>query len=287
MSAIIPVIFGEVLYDCFPDGAKHLGGAPFNVAWHLQAFGDEPLFISSVGYDENGREIIESMRQWGMNGEGVQISPYFATGQVNVSFNDGEPSYEIAHDRAYDYIYNEGLPDFSDAALLYHGTLALRQEASRQTLDKVLSQYELPVFLDVNLREPWWQKQQVSEWLQRARWVKLNQHELAELAPAGSDPQQRMEALQQQSDIELLVVTQGEQGVVARHQTGESWQVEPAAATEVVDTVGAGDAFSARLIHGLLHNEEIDVMLGAAQEFASRIVGLRGAVPASMDFYEE
>lgn len=286
MSATIPVIFGEVLFDAFPDGVKHLGGAPFNVAWHLQAFGDEPLFVSAVGLDDNGREIVAAMEAWGMSAEGVQISPHLATGRVNVRFKDGEPDYEIASDSAYDYIYSEGVPDLSAAALLYHGTLALRQEVNCRTLERMLIQHDLPLFLDVNLRAPWWRRGSVQEWLQRARWVKLNRHELAELAPSGDDLQQQMVSLQQRSGMELLVVTLGERGAIARGRKGRQWLVEPAAAADVVDTVGAGDAFSARLIHGLLHNEDIEGMLGAAQAFAGRIVGLRGAIPVSFEFYE-
>ncbi len=286
MSSVGPIIFGEVLFDTFPDGVKHLGGAPFNVAWHLQAFGDQPLFLSSVGNDENGDEIIRAMQQWGMSVADVQRTSEYSTGQVDVSFNDGEPAYDIATNRAYDNIATEQLPELVASKLLYHGTLALRNKESRNTLDRLLARQPIPVFLDVNLRAPWYQKTDVCEWLQRAYWVKLNQHELAELAPAGDTLQQQLEALQQQSDIELVVVTRGEQGAIARRRDGQQWQVQPAASISVVDTVGAGDAFTARLIHGLLHKEEVDAALLAAQAFASRIVAMRGAVPLAKDFYK-
>ncbi len=286
MNSVRLVIFGEVLFDQFPDGTKHLGGAPFNVAWHLQAFGDQPLLLSSIGNDENGQEIVRAMQQWGMEVAGLQCNAQCATGQVNVSFGgDGEPAYDIATDSAYDNIGVEALPDLAQATLLYHGTLALRSQVSRRTLDTLLSHQTLPLFLDVNLRAPWYQVADVRGWLQRARWVKLNQHELTELAPAGNDLQQRLEALQLQSDIELLVVTLGERGAIARRRDGQQWQVAPATSTTVVDTVGAGDAFTARLIHGVVHHEDIGEALVAAQAFASRIVALRGAVPLSKDFY--
>lgn len=285
MNRVMPVIFGEVLFDTFPDGVKHLGGAPFNVAWHLQAFGDQPLFLSSVGNDENGDEVIHAMQQWGMSVAGVQRTAQFATGQVNVSFTAGEPAYDIAVNSAYDNITAEAVPDVSHAPLLYHGTLALRNQLSCNSLDQLLARHALPLFIDVNLRAPWYQKSEVREWLQRAYWAKLNEHELAELAPSGDTLQQQLEALQQQSEIELVVVTCGERGAIARRRDGQQWQVEPAAAITVVDTVGAGDAFTARLIHGLLHQEETGATLVAAQAFASRIVALRGAVPLSKDFY--
>ncbi len=286
MNSVMPVIFGEVLFDQFPDGTKHLGGAAFNVAWHLQAFDDQPLLLSSIGDDDNGQEIVHAMQRWGMEVQGLQRNTQCATGQVNVSFSEGgEPAYVIATNSAYDNIGVEALPDLSQATLLYHGTLALRSQVSRCTLDQLLSRQALPLFLDVNLRAPWYQIEDVRGWLQRARWVKLNQHELLELAPAGDNLQQRIEALQQQSGIELLVVTLGERGAIARHRDAQQWQVAPSASTTVVDTVGAGDAFTARLIHGVLHHEDIGEALIAAQAFASRIVALRGAVPLSKDFY--
>ncbi len=87
----IPVIFGEVLFDRFPDGNSVLGGAPFNVAWHLQAFGARPLLISSVGDDELGAEIRQTMQDWGMDDSGLQTDAAHPTGTVEVSFNAGEP----------------------------------------------------------------------------------------------------------------------------------------------------------------------------------------------------
>ena len=222
-----------------------------------------------------------------MSVAGLQRSAQFATGRVNVSFNGGEPSYDIAIDSAYDNIATNVLPDLSNATLLYHGTLALRNGVSRNTFDELLTRYSLPLFVDVNLRAPWYQLDDVRGWLRRARWVKLNQHELAELSLSGGDLQHQLVALQQQNEIELVVVTCGDQGAIARRYDGEEWQVKPSTSTRVVDTVGAGDAFSARLIHGLLREEPVDVALDAAQQFASCIVAMRGAVPLTKDFYKE
>ena len=99
-----PCIFGEVLFDHFPDGTRVLGGAPFNVAWHLQAFGRRPRFISRVGRDPEGEAVREAMRTWGMDTTGLQTDPRQPTGRVSVLFDDGEPSYDIVHPCAYDAI---------------------------------------------------------------------------------------------------------------------------------------------------------------------------------------
>lgn len=78
-------LFGEVLFDHFPDGKQVLGGAPFNVAWHLQALGQAPLFISRVGTDPEGEQIRRSMDDWGMDLGGLQTDPALPTGRVSVS----------------------------------------------------------------------------------------------------------------------------------------------------------------------------------------------------------
>ena len=88
-------IFGEVLYDHFPDGQRVLGGAPFNVAWHLQAFGEAPLLLSRVGADPEGESVRRAMRDWGMDDAGLGTDPERPTGRVSVVFEGGEPRYDI------------------------------------------------------------------------------------------------------------------------------------------------------------------------------------------------
>ena len=80
-----PLVFGEVLFDHFPDGSRVLGGAPFNVAWHLQGFGLDPLVVTAVGADRTGREAVETMAAWGMSTEGVQVDRTHPTGRVTAA----------------------------------------------------------------------------------------------------------------------------------------------------------------------------------------------------------
>ena len=121
-------IFGEVLFDRFPDGKQVLGGAPFNVAWHLQAFGRAPYFVSRIGADPEGDSVRESMRNWGMDLAGLQTDDTHPTGRVDVRITAGEPSYDIVHPCAYDAI---APPGDVPGGLLYHGSLALRDARSR------------------------------------------------------------------------------------------------------------------------------------------------------------
>ncbi|MGD2083812.1 MAG: carbohydrate kinase [Chromatiales bacterium] len=284
-DAIRPVIFGEVLFDRFPDGSRVLGGAPFNVAWNLQAFGLDPLFVSRVGQDPYGRDIRDAMEHWGMDTSGLQLDSAHPTGAVQVSIEDDEPSYDILTDQAYDHIDGDSLPP-AHGSLLYHGTLALRGPDSRTALERCKSQYGAPVFVDVNLREPWCTRDSALRALDGARWAKLNGGELATLVPDMDDFDARMDSLQNRFGLETLFVTRGSEGAMARDARGGTVQVRPSHRLKVVDTVGAGDAFASVLILGLTLGWDPEDTLDHAQEFASAVVGLRGATSRDSTFYE-
>lgn len=281
-----PVIFGEVLFDLFPDGEAVLGGAPFNVAWHLQAFGTEPLMITRIGNDAEGRRIHETMRAWGMDTTSLQIDPTHPTGTVNVRIENDEPHYDIVEHCAWDFIDSETLPSIADAVLLYHGSLTLRSPTSRRTLHNLQTMLDAPVFIDVNLRFPWWERDTVRSRLDSARWVKLNEDELGILAPAGvGNLSQRAAALQQTHELALLITTCGANGAIAHDIDGHSFKVVPTSSDKLIDTVGAGDAFAAVVILGLMHNWDRLLTLQRAQAFASAVVGIRGATPSTLEFY--
>lgn len=278
-------IFGEALLDCFPDGRDVIGGAPLNVAWHLQAFGDAPLFISRVGTDAPGNQISTAMQAWGMGTTGLQLDPLHATGSVEVSITNGEPHYDICADRAYDHIDASALPVLSEAAFLYHGTLALREPTSLAALRKLRATPGIAVFIDLNLREPWWTAETVFELLQGARWVKLNQHELAALGFASTDLGEEMASMQQRFGLEQLILTCGEAGARLRTSAGQYFEQPAVAPDEIVDSVGAGDAFSAMYIHGLRAGWPPERTLSCAQQFASAMLGQRGATVQDPAFY--
>ena len=130
-------ILGEVLFDQFPDGQQVLGGAPFNVAWHLQAFGQNPCFISRVGNDDMGKRIRQTMADWGMAVGDLQTDPDYPTGTVKVSIDEDEPSYEILANQAYDFISAQQLNPGCQYKVIYHGTLALRNSISEQALNEL------------------------------------------------------------------------------------------------------------------------------------------------------
>ena len=284
----IPVIFGEVLFDCFPDGAAVIGGAPFNVAWHLQAFGLSPLMISSVGEDELGKRVRDAMSGWKMDTRGLQTDSEHPTGSVKIEIIGGEPHYTIVEHRAYDHIDRAQLPAIGTASVLYHGTLALRNRRSREALEALRSDLDAMVLLDVNLRDPWWRKEDVLASVDAADWVKLNQDELGLLSDADSvDERLRARRFLQRHGLAGLVVTLGEKGAFVCTSQGGFADVGPAAISEVVDTVGAGDAFTSVLILGLSQDWPLALTLQRAQDFATRVVAQRGATIHELELYRD
>nr|WP_319490881.1 PfkB family carbohydrate kinase [uncultured Desulfobacter sp.] len=281
------IVFGEVLFDCFPDGQRILGGAPFNVAWHLQAFGTAPLFISSVGEDLLGEQIKDAMGDWGMDLNGLQTQANQPTGQVQVNIIDNEPYYDIISPCAYDYIQTGQLPGLPKHPFLYHGTLAIRNAVSAGTLQAIKHQARPDVFVDVNLRAPWWRINDIRPLLSGTSWLKLNHHELAELVPARSKEESRINTLFSATHLKHIILTHGEKGAVI-YTANSSFpiSVSPEKTISVIDTVGAGDAFSSVLLLGKLKNWALETTLKRAQEFAGAVIEIRGATTTDKTFYK-
>lgn len=281
------LIFGEVLFDCFPTGEQILGGAPFNVAWHLQAFGNTPQLISRVGDDALGKKILSTMESWGLSLSGIQIDPIHQTGRVDVNFIDGEPHYTITPDSAYDLIDSNIIDREFHSGILYHGTLGLRNEVSRNALSELIKDSGLSIFLDVNLRAPWWKKEEVYQWIKKARWVKLNEDELRSLGFTSPDIGNAMADLQMEFGNEQIILTSGKEGATVRTKDGQLYHKIPEKVEHLTDTVGAGDAFSAMYIHGLMSGWSIPDTLSLAQRFAGKVLSLRGATTTDHAFYQD
>jgi len=277
-------IYGEVLFDCFPDGREVLGGAPFNVAWHLQAFGQSPMFISRIGDDEPGRQIRRSMMDWGMKLEGLQTDPKHPTGRVAITLDNGEPSYDIVADSAYDFIDARTLAAV-EPGWIYHGTLGLRNPDSFAALQQLKSRSAAHVFVDVNLRPPWWQRAAVLTLVDNAAWVKLNRDELALLGDGQPDELAAAERFLVRHGLDGLVLTLGADGAIAVTANAEPIRISPNGVSEVVDAVGAGDAFASVLILGLRLGWPLAETMKRAQDFASELVRRQGATVADPALY--
>ena len=283
------LIFGEVLFDQFPDGSKVLGGAPFNVAWHLCGFGRNPVLVSSVGDDEEGREVLDRMQGWGLSTLGISTHPDRPTGRVVVSIDNGEPKYEISPGQAWDDILPPSLAP-GTPGLLYHGSLALRAEPSRVVWSDLLASYEAPTFVDLNLRSPWWDSELLERCMESATWLKLSADELAEVTDLDTDTARACEAaarrlLADQPGTRVLV-TRGDQGSLLISEDTPTVVAKAADAVDIVDTVGAGDAFSAVVCHGILEGWDERTTLERASAFALDICRIRGATSPDLSLYE-
>ena len=286
------VLFGEVLIDVFPDRTV-LGGAPFNVARHLRGFGLHPVLISRTGNDELRDQIINAMLDWDMDIIGIQSDPLHPTGQVAVHLNDGHHQFEILDDQAYDFIH-PGITRMVELSvhpqLLYFGTLAQRHKVSRSALSALLRSASTPRLLDLNLRTPWYDTRILNRSMERADIVKMSIEELAMLAKIlrlrGSDATVQAAELIKRFELDRVLVTCGKEGAWLLDKDG--MQAEDrgnASGSEVVDTVGAGDAFAAVYMVGMLLGWPIYLTMSRANEFAAAICRIHGATPQNQVFY--
>ena len=179
--------------------------------------------------------------------------------------------------------------DGQQVALIYHGSLALRKASSQKTLDALLAETKAPIFLDLNLRAPWWTMPLLEKILQRATWVKLNDEELCEVIgrslTGGPELRSYAKALFERYPLERLIVTLGAQGAFVLNKEGIV-EGQPVPVNNIIDTVGAGDAFSAVMIRGILQGWPIQRTLDQALIFASAICQQRGATVQNPDLYQ-
>ncbi len=298
------LVFGEALIDQFPE-AIVTGGAPFNVARHLTGFGVPVLFVSCVGADAYGDVIRAEMQQLGMSTKGVQTDAERPTGTVRVEQSaDGAHTFHILSDQAYDTIDAAKLLPLLDELgadfQLYHGTLALRNSASRSACAALCAQPHKGRFVDMNWREGQLTHTAALAALQGAKWLKLSEAELAlclSWLSLGSPLSHRtpelgehcigLQALMQQLDVTTLLVTYGEEGSAAFTQGRCIAVAASAPVKNLSDTVGAGDAFSAVCLLAQNTGWDWPLTLTRASAFAAAICGIRGAAPSSADFYKQ
>lgn len=269
------VVFGEILFDCFKDSAK-LGGAPLNAAAHLTKLGLRGTLVSAVGDDELGRRALEKLREIGLDARDVALLKDRPTGRADVVMHGADADYEFNEGAAWDFI---PCPDSVDesASILYFGTLAQRSRVSRETLAtlvrKVKAKY---VFYDVNIRKKFYTDEIIKAGLDVCTILKVNDEELPLVARAAGCKTAR--DIAEQYGIDIVLVTEGERGASAVCRGGQTYRTG-IVETSVVDTVGAGDAFSAGFLASLVRGGSPDAALRAGSLLASYVVSRRGAVP--------
>ncbi len=277
---------GEILWDVFPTGPR-FGGAPANFACSMAGLADGKVHVfmaGAVGQDEFGCGAIDSLREHHVATSCVAVVPQ-ETGQVLVQVDpEGHASYEFKSDAAWDnFPWSPELEQLAvDTDAVCFGTLGQRSQTSRQTIQRFVSTTSptsLRIF-DINLRPPFVDNEIILESLAIANVLKLNEDELPALAKLcdlqGSDLE-ILQRLAQRFQLRAIAYTQGADGAML--MKAEEVCQHSGVKTDVVDTVGAGDAFTAAFILGLLRDESLDAIIQAACNVASFVCSQSGATP--------
>jgi len=283
--ALAPLVvgIGEVLWDVFPDGKK-LGGAPLNFSHHCGQLGARAFPVSAVGADAEGEEIRQIFASKNLVGDHVQTDPAHPTGRVNVTLKDGKPSYEILREVAWDFIrFDSKLRDLASRAdAVCFGSLAQRSPVSRASIHEFLDAMRpdaLRIF-DVNLRQDFYSKEIIKASLQRANILKLSDEELpvlAEMFGLAGEVHAQLQGLREMFGLRLVAYTRGGEGslLIAADDISD----HSGFPTTVVDTVGAGDSFTATLCMGFLQKLSLAEVNRRANQVAAFVCSQAGATP--------
>ncbi len=276
--------FGEVLWDVYLD-EKCLGGAPLNFGAHLARHGEDVYMLSAVGRDTLGTEAIEQVKRWGIKDTYVSVLDTNETGKCLVTLDENSvPSYNLLSDVAYDYIPCENIAN--DFDVLYFGTLSLRSADNYNALNMLLNTHIFKdVFVDVNIRKPYYTEQTVRFAVEKATVLKVSLEELPTvsvlLGMKETDDYREFASTvtARFSNIKLMIITLGKDGAYAYDRVNDKTFFSPCEKVKVASTVGAGDSFSAAFLHKYLHGEDIQSCLVYANKIARKVVSEMDAVP--------
>ena len=275
------VCFGEILWDILPSGTVP-GGAPMNVAYHLNKQNKNPALITKIGIDESGKELINVLSGQNVCTDFFQIDYEYETGKVYANPNQfNEVIYDIVIPSAWDFIVweNEFEELISKSKYFVFGSLAARSQTSKETLFRLLELARNKV-LDINLRAPHFNRRIVEQLLQKADFLKLNLAELELITGWFSQHtsiEDRIKSIRDRFKISNIVVTMGGDGALLAmdqdiiKQKGKTVSVE--------DTVGSGDAFLAGMLSKLIENVSPAKALEFASELGAFVATKKGACP--------
>lgn len=275
---------GELLWDELP-GGRALGGAPGNFAWHAHGLGLEGLVISRVGEDEDGVDVLDRLAELGLSRDLVETDASHPTGRSTVAVDaSGVPTFVVRENAAWDFISARAEIERAAAIVgaVNFGTLGQRSPVSRRTIRAFVSgtRPDAIRLFDLNLRPPHYTRQVIEESLGLATAVKLNDAELSivsDMFAFAGDEGERARRLADAFDLDLVALTLGEKGSVLC--TRERRSVHSGYRTRIVDTVGAGDAFAAALVAGMLAGFDLDRINDHANRVASFVCSRPGATP--------
>lgn len=276
---------GEVLWDLLPGGPQ-LGGAPANFACHARALGANASVITRVGDDELGRCVLERFKKMSLPLETVQVDSVAPTGTASVMVDhSGIPRFTFQENVAWDHLAASApmLEVVQAADAVCFGSLAQRGAVSRAAIQRLLAGVPSEAFriFDVNLRDAFYSRAVVEQSLGLANVLKLNSDELAILSQLFSmdgAPRKQIQSLAERFRLKVIALTRGHEGSLIYAQG--VWSEQFPEPTPVVDTVGAGDSFTAALAMGLLTGMKLKDMHSFANEIAAFVCSQAGATPA-------
>ena len=280
---------GEVLWDMLPSGRK-VGGAPANFAFHAMQLGGDVRILSRIGNDELGREMIEFYHSLGLSTELIGTDMTTPTGTVEVELSaEGQPKYTIHENVAWDKIEaTESAVQFAqNVDAVCFGSLAARTDSALQTIRALVSQTKPSALrvLDLNLRDPFVDRNVIESLLQLANVLKLNDEELARTATmfgvSGKEVKHHVDWFISRYGLKMLILTCGAKG--SRLFADGKEHVCESRKIEVVDTVGAGDAFTAAVVVGLLSGLPMETIHKRANEIATFVCTQSGATPKLLE----
>ena len=276
------ICFGEILWDNLPTG-RNPGGAPMNVAYHLNKLGASAALISAVGADTAGTDLLNFLKQKGVSAEMVQVDAQHQTSEVIATMNEEhEVSYTILTGVAWDYISREKIKvqAVEDTDAFVYGSLSARSPQSREALLYLLKHAKYKVF-DVNLRAPHFDANLILQLMQHADLLKVNSAELQSIAEwIGILPRQEADTVSKIFSlyhIQEIIVTKGASG--ASLYTRDKSLHAPAFPVEVQDTIGSGDSFLAAFLAMKLKGAEPEAALQTAVAMGAFITSKAGACP--------
>lgn len=275
---------GEILWDLLP-GGRQLGGAPFNFTFHCHQLGHPSVMVSRVGADELGRDIRAVVRQLGLTDEFLQEDSAHPTSTVDVRLDaSGQPSYTINPNVAWDFLaWDDALQALiGRARAVCFGTLIQRDPVAGATIQRALkTAHSRLIVYDINLRQQFYTREIIEASLRACRWVKLNTDELVVLRDLFGlrrpGDARGLGELRQRFGVELACLTRGADGCLI--QTDDEEIGVPGLPVEVVDTVGAGDAFTAGLLVYALEGRPLVDAAVFANRLAARVASSAGGTP--------
>ena len=282
----LPVVaIGEVLWDIFPE-ANRLGGAPLNFGVHARRLGHDVSLISAVGQDDFGRQALEKIAALQIDTTFLQQPLGLPTGTAVVEATpEGKTVFNIQRPAAYDAIQlSDGDIDtlhLKSPGWLYYGTLFASTSQGRTTLERLLDTLDEYVkFYDLNLRQDSDSPALVTQLLECADVVKLNEEELHRVhdyTGLPSSPEAFCREASARYGWKAVAVTRGAHGCAI---LADGRYVEAAGQPAVVaDPVGAGDAFAAAFMHGLGSNWPLSEIAAFANRIGALVASRNGAIP--------